>query len=709
MADNQIIGATIQVDTGSSNANIKELNKGIGETKSSLKDAGDQAKVTGKSVEEAGGSFGKLKEQISSVPGPLGEAGEGVNKLSLAFKALLANPVVAVLAAIVGILALLYKAFENTFEGGEKMEQIFSGIKAAGQALLDNITKIAGAIVKIFQFDFSGAIADIKGVVSAVGDAYNKMAELTKQAQELHKEQLANDLDQAKRAKDLAILREQATDETIPIAKRKAALLELQKAAKEDAEKDIELSKKVTENKLAQLTLQKDGELKNRDEINKARIEQINVETDAANEQRRIAKQIALANKQEKAEEKAAAAAAAEERKKARQEYLDYTNKLTKLQQENELALTRDSYTKELKALENKIADEKRAELLAFEDKKITKAQYETLTAAIDVKAALEKDQLQDKHNKELAAKEAAFQKELRSIIDKTTIDGIRDTNEKEKLQLKLTYQEKLADAIKNYKDDAEKFQQIKLALDSQLRAEQDKLEARIKLEKEKKDFADAEKRFKETINNKKTSFEDKIKAVDTEQALVQKAFDDKIITETQYNEQVQSLADTRIAIHKAEMDAVYKNMDLTAQAFDNLSTIFGKQTAVGKAFAVASATISTIESAVKSFNAMADIPIVGPALGAVAAAAAIASGIANVKKIIAVPVPGQGSGGGSTPSVSVPAAPVAPTQQVTQLNQASIDSIGNAAVGRAYVLDADVSNNRDRDARLNRAARLGG
>src|SRR5207237_2024851 len=140
-----------------------------------------------------GGSFSKLKDSIASVPGPMASATSGVGKLNLAFKALLANPVVLIITAIIGVLALLYKAFTNTFEGGEKMEQIFAGIKAAGQALLDNIVKIAGAIVKIFKFDFSGAIEDIHGVVVEVGKAYDAMAKLTEEAQKLHREQLSND------------------------------------------------------------------------------------------------------------------------------------------------------------------------------------------------------------------------------------------------------------------------------------------------------------------------------------------------------------------------------------------------------------------------------------------------------------------------------------------------------------------------------------
>ena len=67
----------------------------------------------------------------------------------------------------------------------------------------------------------------------------------------------------------------------------------------------------------------------------------------------------------------------------------------------------------------------------------------------------------------------------------------------------------------------------------------------------------------------------------------------------------------------------------------------------VGKAASIANTVISTIESAQKSFNAMAGIPVVGPALGAAAAAAAIAGGVARVQQIQSTTMGGGGSLGG--------------------------------------------------------------
>lgn len=70
------------------------------------------------------------------------------------------------------------------------------------------------------------------------------------------------------------------------------------------------------------------------------------------------------------------------------------------------------------------------------------------------------------------------------------------------------------------------------------------------------------------------------------------------------------------------------------------------KAASIGKAAAIAQATIATYQSATSAFAAMAGIPYVGPALGIAAAAAAVAAGMANVQAIRSQPLPGFAFGG---------------------------------------------------------------
>jgi hypothetical protein len=736
MADtNVVIGAKLQVDaSGTTEAsksikemkdNVKDLQKAFDNAKQgsaeqakayqNLKAAQDTLKKSqtelNNAAKDGAGHFAKLKEGIASVPGPLNGVSEGAGKVNSIFKVLAGNPLLLILTAIVAVLTLLYKAFTNTFEGAQKVEQIFSGIKAAAQALFDNIGHLASAVVKFFTFDFSGAVNEIKQVVGAATDAYNKMSALTKQAQELHKEQLANDLDQAERAKRLAILREQASDEDITPAKRKAALLELKKDAEQNAKDDIDLAKRTTENKIAQLTLQKDGAKKNQDEINKLKIEQINVETENANELRRIDKQVTAANKQELAERKAAEDKAREEAKKRREELIEFTNKLQKLQQENDLALIADTYEKEKKQIENKIADDKRANALSFQDKKINAAQLAQLDAELDKSRNLQLDALTKKHNEEVADKEAAFQKELAGIRAKASVSAIIDQREAERVQLQITYQQQLADAAKNYKDNADRLAQIRTALAEQQRADQQKLEEKFRKEDAEKRFKQDESDLKAIQEDRQRSFEDRQKAVDADLELVQQAFDAQVISEVDYNNKIAELTKARMSIRDEEQKHHERVSSAIADGLGNLSEIAGKQTLIGKAFAVAQTTIDTISSSMKAFNALADIPVVGPALGAIAAAAAIARGVKAVKDIVSVQVPGKGSGGGSSsiPSTAAPSAPVTPARVSTTFTGAQASSTGTATSTRAYVVGSDIRDENTRNEQLNRAARLGG
>ena len=106
-------------------------------------------------------------------------------------------------------------------------------------------------------------------------------------------------------------------------------------------------------------------------------------------------------------------------------------------------------------------------------------------------------------------------------------------------------------------------------------------------------------------------------------------------------------------------------------------------------------ALISTYESAIQAFKALAGIPVVGPALGAAAAGTATALGLANVQKIgqQRYQSPSQSGGaGGSTPSVSSGAGQGTP--QAPQLDLSFLgEGAGQAAPVQAYVIATDVSN----------------
>jgi len=106
--------------------------------------------------------------------------------------------------------------------------------------------------------------------------------------------------------------------------------------------------------------------------------------------------------------------------------------------------------------------------------------------------------------------------------------------------------------------------------------------------------------------------------------------------------------AQFEIQIEKQKQNA---KLSLASQAAGNIASIFGQESKIGKAAAIAQTTIDTYKSAQAAYSALAGITVVGPVLGAIAAAAAVAGGIANINKIRQTST--SASGSISTPSVS--------------------------------------------------------
>jgi hypothetical protein len=156
----------------------------------------------------------------------------------------------------------------------------------------------------------------------------------------------------------------------------------------------------------------------------------------------------------------------------------------------------------------------------------------------------------------------------------------------------------------------------------------------------------------------------------------------------------------------QSKIETAYQIADITA----GISNIIGQETAAGKAIAIASATIDTYLSASTIFKQASKNPItvVNPAYPYLMAAPAVLGGIARVKQIASVSIPRGGGGGGSMPSMSsaAPIPPQLPTAQVTQLNQQTINDIGNQAV-RAYVVESDVTSSQERITAIRQRARF--
>ncbi len=149
------------------------------------------------------------------------------------------------------------------------------------------------------------------------------------------------------------------------------------------------------------------------------------------------------------------------------------------------------------------------------------------------------------------------------------------------------------------------------------------------------------------------------------------------------------------------------ENLRKGADVLGQASTLFAEHTVAHKALAVSEATINTYTSAVSAYKSMASIPVVGPALGAVASGVAIATGLASVQKILSVKVPNAkgdsgSSGNATTPSYSAPIINSTILKSKENGNSNVVNAIENTntegQVIKAYITNSELKNNEEKN-----------
>jgi hypothetical protein len=743
---NQIIAASIQVDTGNSQESVGSLNKETSKLKNTLGDVGATNKKTGE-------SFANIKAHIAGVDGPTKQLTGSSNALNQAWNFLKANPILGIFALLAGIVVALFDKFKKMEGVSDSLGKAWGTLSGLFSTFLN---KILTPLIDAFTFFvglFTKAATFIAGIFSpSLAEAAKRSGELAEALDDLNDAEAKATLTRAESNRKLQEAREAAEDANIPIQERIKYLREAGIIENQEIENSINLARKRTQIILEQLALEAGAQQDVIDKIRNGSIENLKIARDALYELKNIDKsklekpddllksiedqgaqrakiskktesQITSLEKEEEGKRKEARDKAAAAQKEQEQKLSEFRSKYKQLQQENELSSIKDGYQKELRQLEIKLENEKALNAKGVKERRLSGYQANVLNIELEKQYNIKKNEATEKHNKEVADKEKAFQMNLAKLRQEITLGGIVDSRQLEKEQLKINYLQALNEAKNQYADDQAKFIEFKLLLDEKNRQDQNKLQAKIdaedkkaKEDRVKKVLEDKLKKGDEVLSDPDASIKAKVAALDAEVQANQDAFNRKEITEEIYNDNIKKFALARMAIRKEEQQHTEQITSAIGTTLGNLSTIAGKQTLLGKAFAVAQTTIDTYQSAIAAFKSLAGIPIVGPALGGIAAAAAIKNGIDAVKQITSVKVPGSAgttAGGPIAPSPSItPIAPLTPKQQGAKVIGSDA---GNAAAGgvdrviRAYVVDADVQGSADRNARLNRAARLGG
>tara|TARA_B110000503_G_scaffold33115_1_gene53851 strand:- start:2030 stop:3820 length:1791 start_codon:yes stop_codon:yes gene_type:complete len=230
-----------------------------------------------------------------------------------------------------------------------------------------------------------------------------------------------------------------------------------------------------------------------------------------------------------------------------------------------------------------------------------------------------------------------------------------------------------------------------------------------LRLEKLKEiDALEAEQetaRLQVIVDNAKTGSEAKMNAEIALNEFLETARQNNLTNE-------KKVSDASVEIAEEERKAKQTALDGYAGAVSSLSNTIGQETAAGKGLAVASSLISTYAAITATLENSAKTAAGG--IPGYAIAQSIATGIAGlaaVKKIMSVQVPG-GRGGGSTQSASMPTAPTPPAFNIvgssgeTQL----ADAIGSQTQrpARAYVVSNDVTTAQEMDRNIIEGASIG-
>jgi hypothetical protein len=306
----------------------------------------------------------------------------------------------------------------------------------------------------------------------------------------------------------------------------------------------------------------------------------------------------------------------------------------------------------------------------------------EILQAAADTQAKIRE------YQKELADK-AITQDEFNKLVK----------GEQELMRIQV------ANINKKYDDEEDKARQEKLekekkAREERKKAEEDAYNKRLERAREEYNYYTNQQNkeltdFKEYLEKKYNSFDkaDKLRG-ELRDSIFKLAKDDTLSFKVRQEELKYALekgyitqkeySDASVKITEQEQAAKLAIYSAVGNALSGLGQLVGEQTAAGKSLAVAQATIDTYVGATKAYAQ-------GGVLGFISAAAVVAAGLANVRKIVSTKIPGQSSGGASV-SMSAPQAPQFNPALATQVQGGGDITLGAKPIPqKVYVVESDI------------------
>jgi hypothetical protein len=233
----------IQFDTNADKASkdVDKLTTSITQTEEVTKKSTKANKELKDSTDKAAESSKSQKEALDLVGGGFASAIEGAKGLIKQFFLLLANPIVAALAAVVGVATLVFKAFTSTKEGGEALDRVFAGIGATVDVLRDRFLQLVNGIASL---NIREVIASFTGLGDEIERESSAAGRFAKSLQDVANATRTLNESRAKLNRDLAESERILTSSTASFGEKKKALEEVGRAEAKQTNAELANAKK---------------------------------------------------------------------------------------------------------------------------------------------------------------------------------------------------------------------------------------------------------------------------------------------------------------------------------------------------------------------------------------------------------------------------------------------------------------------------------
>ena len=647
---------------------VNELQKGVGDTSANIgryregfAEAAKESSIFGRAQKRLQTGlllfkpiYQSIKKELQGVQANYIAATKGTKGLSAAQKAsaittnLLSSSLkllrIALISTGIGAIIILLGSFiawlSKTQKGIDFVSKAMAVVGVAVDVFIDRLSALFGAFTKFFSGDFAGGFDDMKDAVSGVGDEISReialVIELENSIVKLRDKELGLIKTQAERKKQIEELRLAAKNELLDLSER-AKLLEkagnLEKSILDDRLEIAKEEARISQGKLdlANSTFE---EIKANAEL-QARV--IELETESLKKQRSIEAEKQGLLKRARTENEAASNKAIASAKKV-------TDAAIK-ENQTRLKLFIEQNKGEAESLEQglKFQEDIRDKKLALLDEQIKagkKTQIEGELEALKIKNDFLEQEAQ------ITVEFADQELQLFKFVNQSRIDEGQLLTDKlvsqEKARLEVVAEaerQALATRLENGVISRQEYNEAIAAVDAESKASKDGIELEQKEQKAEADAIDLENKRALQQEALEYDLEAQLNELDlkkqAELDAAEKTGADKSLIEDKYAELEEQTA--------AAVNA--NKLQLASQTFGNLTSILGKESAAGKAAAIAQTTIDTYQGATAAYKSLAGIPVVGPVLGGIAAAAAVAGGIANVKKISSTKTPKAAKG----------------------------------------------------------------